>query len=164
LQLAYIAIKNPVTRANCTFAYMLKIEYPAHPFKIKQEGGRDIIWDAVRKKWVQLTPEEWVRQNFIQFLIQQHNYPASLMAVEKEIYLGDMKKRCDIVIYQQQKPWMIVECKEMNIALDEVVLRQVLTYNMSVPVTYLIITNGSYAHIFKRENGTLQPLLDFPRW
>ncbi len=123
-----------------------------------------MIWDSVRKKWVQLTPEEWVRQNFIQFLVQHHTYPASLMSVEKEIMLGDVKKRCDIVIYRAQKPWMIVECKEMNITLDEMVLRQILTYNMSVPVPYLVITNGTYAHIFKRDNGTLQALPALPAW
>ena len=143
---------------------MLKIEYPAPSFKIKEENGREMIWDSVRKKWVQLTPEEWVRQNFIQFLMQQHNYPSSLMSVEKEIFLGDMKKRCDIVIYQAQKPWMIVECKEMNITLDEIVLRQVLTYNISVPVPYLVITNGTYAQVFKRDDGKLLPLLNLPPW
>ena len=143
---------------------MLKIEYAAHPFKIKEENNREWIWDDVRKKWVRLTPEEWVRQNFMQFLIKQHHYPSSLMSVEKEIFLEDVKKRCDIVVYQQQKPWMIVECKEMNIALDEIVLRQALTYNMSLPVPYLIITNGTYACIFKRINNELQLLENLPAW
>ncbi len=143
---------------------MVKIEYPDHPFKIKGEINKEVIWDDVRRKWVRLTPEEWVRQNFIQYLIKKHNYPSALMAVEKEILLEDIKKRCDIVIYQSQKPWMIVECKEMNVALDEIVLRQVLTYNMSLPVPYLAITNGVYAHIFKREDGALSALQTMPLW
>ncbi len=143
---------------------MLKIEYPDHPFKIKEENDKEWIWDEVRKKWVRLTPEEWVRQNFIQFLVQQHKYPSSLMAVEKEILLEDIKKRCDIVLYQAEKPWMIVECKEMNVVLDEAVLKQVLTYNMSIPVPYLIITNGTGLHIFKREDGMMHALKDLPVW
>ncbi|HWB24598.1 MAG TPA: type I restriction enzyme HsdR N-terminal domain-containing protein [Chitinophagaceae bacterium] len=143
---------------------MLKLEYYHHPFKIKQEHGKEWIWDDVRKKWVRLTPEEWVRQNFVQYLIKEHNYPAALMAVEKEILLEDQKKRCDIVLYKSGEPWMIIECKEMNIPLDEIVLRQALTYNISMPVTYITITNGSVAYIFKRENGQLLSLSDLPAW
>jgi len=143
---------------------MLKLEYHNHPFKIKEEGGKELIWDDVRKRWVRLTPEEWVRQNFIQYLIKQHSYPQALMSVEKEILLQDMRKRCDIVIYRDEKPWMIIECKEMNVPLDEIVLRQALTYNISIPVPYLVITNGSNAHIFKRENSGLQPLSVMPAW
>jgi len=116
------------------------------------------------KKWVRLTPEEWVRQNLVQYMVKQHGYPAALMSVEKEILLEDMRKRCDIVLYREGVPWMIIECKEMNVALDDIVLRQVLTYNISVPVPYLIITNGSYAYVYKRENGVLHALNGFPAW
>ena len=143
---------------------MIKLEYTPHPFKIKEENDKEWIWDDVRKRWVRLTPEEWVRQNFIQYLIKQHNYPASLMAVEKEILLQDLRKRCDIVLYQAQKPWMIVECKEMSVPLNDVVLRQALTYNISIPVPYLVITNGLAAHVYKREDGALQPLTALPAW
>ncbi|HVX48862.1 MAG TPA: type I restriction enzyme HsdR N-terminal domain-containing protein [Chitinophagaceae bacterium] len=143
---------------------MLKLQYPFHSFKIKEEDGREWIWDDVRKKWVRLTPEEWVRQNFVQYLVTQCVYPAALMAVEKEIWLEDIKKRCDIVVYKDGKAWMIVECKEMNLPLGESVLRQALTYNISLPVPYLVITNGTDACIFKRENGLLTILDDLPRW
>lgn len=143
---------------------MIKLEYTPHPFKIKEENGREWIWDDVRRRWVRLTPEEWVRQNFVQYLIKQHNYPASLMAVEKEILLEDMRKRCDIVLYQAQKPWMIIECKEMNVPLNDVVLRQALTYNISIPVPYLVITNGLAAQVYKRQDGALLPLTALPAW
>lgn len=143
---------------------MLKLKYSHHPFKIKEEGGKELIWDEVRKRWVRLTPEEWVRQNFIQYLIKQHNYPQALMSVEKEILLEDMRKRCDIVIYRDEKPWMIIECKEMNVPLDDMVLRQALTYNMSIPVPYLVITNGNGAYIYKRDNNALLPLGLLPAW
>ena len=143
---------------------MLKIEYPAYPFKMKEEQGKEWIWDDVRKKWVRLTPEEWVRQNFIQYLVQQHLYPATLLAVEKEIWLNDVKKRCDIVVYRQGAPWMIIECKEMEVQLNDLVLRQILTYNMSVPVPYLTITNGLYAAVYSRQAGRLSKLEVMPLW
>src|SRR2546422_6389986 len=106
---------------------MIKIEYPLYQPKIKKQPGKELIFDEVRKKWVQLTPEEWVRQNFLQYLIQIKHYPATLIAVEKEIKLGELKKRFDIVVYDAgSKPWMIIECKEMNVELNKQVLDQVL--------------------------------------
>jgi hypothetical protein len=124
---------------------MIKIEYPPYQPKIKVENEKEFIFDEVRKRWIVLTPEEWVRQNFLQYLTQKKKYPASLIAVEKEIKLGELKKRFDVVVYDRDsKPWMIVECKEMNVALDKSVLDQVLRYNISLNVPYLVITNGSY--------------------
>ena len=104
-----------------------------------------------------LTPEEWVRQNFLQYLTQTKKYPASLIAVEKEIKLGELKKRFDIVVYDKNsKPWMIVECKEMNVSLDKSVLDQILRYNISLDVPYLVITNGSYCMALKLNENLMQ--------
>jgi len=122
---------------------MIKIAFPTHQFKIKNEKGKDIIFDECRKQWVILTPEEWVRQNFLQYLIQAKKYPSSLIAIEKEIHLGELKKRCDIVVYKNAKAWLIVECKEMNVELSEAVIKQILNYNISLQVSYLVITNGT---------------------
>jgi hypothetical protein len=80
---------------------MIKINYPPFNFKIREEDNKEFIFDDVRKRWVRLTPEEWVRQNMIQFLLQAHQYPASLFSIEKEIKLGELRKRCDIIIYNQ---------------------------------------------------------------
>lgn len=121
---------------------MIKITFPKHPFKIKNENGKEIIFDECRKHWFLLTPEEWVRQNFLQYLLQVKQYPSSLIAVEREIHLGDLKKRCDIVVFKNAKPWMIVECKELNATLNEAVIKQILNYNISLKVDYLVITNG----------------------
>jgi hypothetical protein len=121
---------------------MIDIDFPAYDFKIKEEWGKEIIFDSIRKQWVSLTPEEWVRQNFLQYLIQTKKYPASLIAIEREIALGDLRKRFDIVVYKEAKPWMIVECKEMNVELSESTLKQILNYNIALEVKYLIITNG----------------------
>lgn len=122
---------------------MIAIEFPPPDFKVINEGSVQMIFDAYRKKYVVLTPEEWVRQNFLNYLVKSHQYPSSLMGVEKEIHLGELKKRCDIVIYNREsKPWMIVECKEMDVALNMNVLEQIVRYNMALPVSFLVITNG----------------------
>ncbi|MBA4139773.1 MAG: type I restriction enzyme HsdR N-terminal domain-containing protein [Segetibacter sp.] len=121
---------------------MIKIEFPRHSYKIKSERGKELIFDECRKQWLQLTPEEWVRQNFLRYLIYTKHYPSSLMAVEREILLGELKKRCDIVVFKNATPWMIVECKEMKAELNEAVIKQILNYNISLQVSYLVITNG----------------------
>ncbi|MBK8520478.1 MAG: type I restriction enzyme HsdR N-terminal domain-containing protein [Chitinophagaceae bacterium] len=142
---------------------MIKIEYPAYQPKIKEEKGRELIFDEFRKRWVLLTPEEWVRQNFLQYLTQIKKYPASLIAIEKEIKLGELKKRFDIVVYDADtRPWMIVECKEMNVALNKSVLDQVLRYNISLHVPYLVITNGSYCMALALKNNLMEALDALP--
>jgi hypothetical protein len=142
---------------------MIKIEYPAYQPKIKEESGKAFIFDETRKRWIMLTPEEWVRQNFLQYLLQVQKYPAPLIAVEKEIELADIKKRFDIVVYSRSHhPWMIVECKEMNVALDKKVLDQALRYNISLQVPYIVITNGSYCHAFENKKGRLAEISLLP--
>src|SRR5688572_14788705 len=122
---------------------MLIINYPEPAFRIKQESGKDLLFDPLRKKWIILTPEEWVRQNFVQYLLQVKNYPASLVAMEKKIKLGELTKRFDILVYDNDhRPWMMIECKAREIRLEPKVLDQVLRYNISVPVRYLVVTNG----------------------
>ncbi len=142
---------------------MIKIEYPPYQPRISKEDDKEFIFDEIRKRWVVLTPEEWVRQNFLQYLIHIKKYPASLIAVEKEINIGDLKKRFDIVVYgKDSTPWMIIECKEMNVALDQSVLDQVLRYNINLQVSFLVITNGIYCFAFKNEHGQLSALSKLP--
>ena len=142
---------------------MIKIVYPSYQPKIKKEAEKEFIFDEFRKRWVVLTPEEWVRQNFLQYLTQIKKYPPSLIAIEKEIKLGELKKRFDIVVYDSNtKPWMIIECKEMNVALDKKVLDQVLRYNINMQVPYLVITDGNYCMAVKSENGAIVDISDLP--
>ena len=142
---------------------MIKIEYPPYQPKIKKEADKEFIFDEFRKRWVILTPEEWVRQNFLQYLIQVKKYPASLIAVEKEIIVADTKKRFDIVVYDKNsRPWMIIECKEMNVELSKQVLDQVLRYNIALQVPYLVITNGSYCMAFQCIDNKLIELNALP--
>ncbi len=126
---------------------MISMNFPEPAFSIKQANGKEMILDLLRRKWLPLTPEEWVRQNFIQSLIQVHHYPAALIAMEKEIQLGELKKRFDILIYNKaHQPWMMIECKAPSVELSEKVFNQVLRYNIAVPVSYMLITNGSYTY------------------
>ncbi len=141
---------------------MINIQFPKFAYRIKGEKGKEIIFDECRKQWVSLTPEEWVRQNFLQYLIQVKNVPASLIAVEKEIWLGDVKKRFDIVVYKDAKPWLIVECKEMQVALSEAVIKQVLNYNISLQVEYLVVTNGQNTFALQIKDSVHQWLTDIP--
>lgn len=143
---------------------MLVIEYPHYPFKMKQEAGNDWLFDEFRKCWVIITPEEWVRQRWLQYLVQSMQYPASLIAVEKEIKVGDRRKRFDILVYDQQHiPWMMIECKSTSIILNSSVLEQLLHYHISVQVPYLVITNGSFSRAFGKSNGKLVELTELPK-
>lgn len=143
---------------------LIPVDFPEPDFRISDVSGKQMIWDAIRKKNLVLTPEEWVRQNFIQYLTQVLKYPPSLMAIEKEIHLGTVKKRCDIVVYKEARPWMIVECKEPNVPLNEKVLTQIINYNMVLKVSYLVLTNGlqTYAVHSKDTAWDYQKLL--PEW
>lgn len=141
---------------------MLEINYPDYNFRIKKERNKEMIFDAVRLKWITLTPEEWIRQNFLQYLMQVKNYPKSLLSVEKIINLGELKKRCDIVVYKNNLPWMIVECKEMNIDLKTPVLEQILRYKMVLPVKYLVLTNGKNTLGFELATNGFIEINDLP--
>ena len=141
---------------------MISIEYPTFDFRIKTVKEKEWIFDELRKQWVRLSPEEWVRQNMLQYLIQIKKYPASLIAVEKEITVGELKKRFDILVYRDSKPWMIIECKEMNVALSETVLKQVLNYNSSLQTPFVMISNGKDIFGFCLQMGKLVKLIEFP--
>lgn len=142
---------------------MIKIEYPKYEPKIKSSQGSQLIFDEIRKQWLVLTPEEWVRQNFLQYLIKVKNYPATLIAIEKEIKLAELTRRFDIVVYgRNMQPWMIVECKEMNEALNEKVLHQALRYNISLQLPYIVITNGTYCYGFTSREGRFSEIVALP--
>jgi hypothetical protein len=142
---------------------MLEINYPEPDFRIKNENGKEFVFDPIRKKWLLLTEEEWVRQNFIQYIVQVKKYPATLIALEKVINLGELKKRFDILVYDlNHQPWMMIECKEMNIKLNDSVLQQVLRYNIAIPVKFIVITNGRETFGWEKKNAKLEPLSELP--
>jgi hypothetical protein len=143
---------------------MIVLPYPSYPFKIKAINGKDQIFDPFRKTWVVLTPEEWVRQNLLQYLVQTLHYPSSLIAVEKEIKLGELSKRFDIVVYKNELPWMIIECKEAKVSLNEKTMGQILQYQQVLTAQYLFMSNGHETMGAKIESGKLQALQNFPEY
>ncbi len=143
--------------------YMIKIEYPKNEVKTRKSAAVNEVFDVIRKKWLLLTPEEWVRQNMIQYLLIVKKYPSSLISVEKEIKIGELRNRCDLVVYHRDSlPWMIIECKEMNVSLSEKTLEQILRYHITLPATFLVITNGSYSYGFKKIENQFFEINEFP--
>ena len=144
---------------------MIQVTFPQPAFRIKEEEGKEVIFDEIRKQWVRLTPEEWVRQNLLQYLIQTKKYPASFIGVEKEISLGELKKRFDVLIFDRHhQPWMMIECKAMDVELSEKVVEQIVRYNMSVPVPFLVISNGSYTYAWAKKENRLISLAELPEF
>jgi hypothetical protein len=116
-----------------------KLNLPSYHFNIKENK----IFDKMRKKWVVLTPEEWVRQNFITYLAEEKKYPKSLIKVEKSIIAFNKVKRCDSVVYSGEiEPLLILECKSPDIKINEKTFKQIAVYNSSIKAPYLIVTNG----------------------
>jgi hypothetical protein len=141
---------------------MVQIDFPQHNFRIKKENDRHFIFDEIRRAWVTLTPEEWVRQNFLQYLIKNKSYAASVISVEKVIKVGELKKRYDIVVYKNNRPWLIVECKESNVAIDISVIEQVLRYNLALSVKYFVVTNGNETHAYELSGNVFSELSELP--
>ncbi|MEJ6735819.1 MAG: type I restriction enzyme HsdR N-terminal domain-containing protein [Flavobacteriales bacterium] len=144
---------------------MQELNLPQHPLKIKKEDGTRYIFDAIRKKYLVLLPEEWVRQNFVQFLVRDKNYAASLIAIEKGLKLNELQKRADIVIYDKQaKPVVLIECKAPKVKINQQVFEQIARYNMVFKVPYLVVTNGleHYCAKVDFENNSFEFLKDIP--
>jgi hypothetical protein len=140
------------------------VEFPSYDFKVQSVKGKDQIFDPCRKKWVLLTPEEWVRQNMLQYLIQICKYPVELIAIEKKIQLGTLTKRFDILVYRGITPWMIIECKEANTPLNEKTILQLLQYQQVLDATYLIASNGQDTIGAEIKMGNLHMLHQFPNY
>jgi len=122
---------------------MNKLNLPEYSFRFSKNGDQVLIFDPFRKKHVILTPEEWVRQNFLQFLLNEKNYPESLIKVEMGLRLNKLPKRSDIVVFDSQgKPSLLVECKAPSVKISQKVFDQIARYNMTLKVEYLVVTNG----------------------
>lgn len=122
---------------------MYALNLPSFDAKIRKKGVGFDIFDPLRRKYVSLTPEEWVRQHFVHYLINERKYPASLIANETGIKLNSLFRRCDTVIYNRQlQPLMIVEYKEPKVAITQQVFDQVARYNTVLRVPYIVVSNG----------------------
>ncbi len=122
---------------------MQKLNFPQYTFRFKNSENKIAAFDEIRKKFIILTPEEWVRLHTIQYLISELNYPKSLINVEKQLKLGKRIKRYDIVVYNSiGEIHIIVECKAPSIKITQDTFDQIARYNMSMDATYLMVTNG----------------------
>lgn len=122
---------------------MLSLNLPAFDAKITVRDGNNVIFDPIRHRYVALTPEEWVRQHFVNFLIVHKGYPRELMANEVPITLNGTRKRCDTVLYKRDlTARMIMEYKAPDVAITQAVFNQIMRYNMVLRVEYLVISNG----------------------
>ena len=148
---------------------MVRLNLPEYTFRIQKSPKGSRIFDTIRKKFVALTPEEWVRQNFIQYLVQEKKYPASLVAVETGLKYNRLQKRSDIMIYDRGGAlWMIVECKAPEVNISQATFDQLATYNMSgkVKTKFLAVTNGlkHYCCEVKADKSSYDFLKDFPHF
>lgn len=144
---------------------MVRLNFPQYEFQIREKTGKLTIFDPVRKKYVSLTPEEWVRQHVIQFLNREKQFPLSLISIESEIRLYRTRKRFDIAVFDRNgNPQLIVECKSPSVAVTATVLDQVVRYNMALKVGFLMLTNGIqhiYCQVDKKDNS-IRMINDLP--
>lgn len=122
---------------------MQALNLPSYQLSIREIEGKTKIFDRIRKKMVVLTPEEWVRQNFLQFLIEDKGFPASLIAVEAKVNINGLSQRADIITYNiQRKPILIVECKAPSVKINQDVFNQAARYNIKLQTQLICVTNG----------------------
>ena len=148
---------------------MRKLNLPLFEFKIKKENNNTIIFDKIRKKWIILTPEEWVRQNFISYILDK-NYPKSLINCEKVFFINKVTKRYDIVVYDSSGDVeILVECKSYDVNLIKEHFDQVMRYNLELKSKYVIVTNGLRHFYFEFDDSEKiykqkKDLISYKKW
>jgi hypothetical protein len=141
---------------------MVQLNLPSFPAKLKNTNGKVWIFDGIRKKYVVLTPEEWVRQHFIAYLVDELKYPKALLKVEAGLTYNQLAKRTDIIVFNREgKPWMVIECKAPEVNLTEATANQVSVYNATLKASYVVVTNGLRHFCFSVQNG-ITSVKDFP--
>ena len=122
---------------------MQKLNFPQYSFRFKSSENKTLVFDEIRKKFVVLTPEEWVRLHAVQFLLKEKKYPKSLINVEKQLKLNNTVKRYDIVVFNNDGSiFLIVECKAPSIEISQLTFDQIARYNLALEAEYLMVTNG----------------------
>ena len=146
---------------------MQKLNFPTYSFRFKNSENKISIFDEIRKKFVILQPEEWVRQHCVHYLMTEKKYPKSLINVEKELIINNLKKRYDIVVFNPDGSiHLIVECKSAKININQDTFDQIARYNLSVNATFLMVTNGinHYYCQMDFENEAYSFLKDIPNY
>ncbi len=143
---------------------MVNLNLPSFDYKIKHTRGKVWIFDGIRKKYVVLTPEEWVRQHVIEFLVNHLMYPKSLIRVEYSLVYNTLSKRSDVVVFNRSgNPWMVVECKAPEVKLNDQTARQISVYNQTLNASYLVVTNGLVMYCFNAQQPGL-PVCEMPQY
>lgn len=145
----------------------MHLNLPACQFQIMRSVDGDKIFDRLRKKFVALTPEEWVRQNFVNYLVEYKGFPASLMANEVAITLNNTRRRCDTVVYSKMaEPLVIIEYKASSVEITQQVFDQIVRYNMVLRAQYLIVSNGlnHYCCSIDYDNNSYKFIKDIPNY
>lgn len=142
----------------------MNISFTPYILLTKKVNQTTYVFDVIRRKNVILTPEEFIRQQIIQLITHKFKYPLQAIAVEKQITVGERRKRFDIVVFKDAKPWMIIECKSNDSVLDEGVMQQIIEYNLVLKASYLLLTNGRSFVGYCVENGNLVKLENLPNW
>lgn len=141
------------------------LNLPVYHARIEKNGDEHRIFDIIRRKFVVLSSEEWVRQHFINFLVTEKKYPVSLISVERGHKLNSLQNRTDILVYNKfGLPWLLVECKAPSIQLSEKTLQQALRYHLKLNVNYLVITNGLEHYCCKRLSKEFVFIDNLPDW
>jgi len=134
-----------------------RLNLPSFQFNIKNSENKQFIFDIIRKKYVILHPEEWVRQHLIHYLITEKGYPKSLIAVEKQLTINRLKKRFDILVFNTKgHPEMIVECKSPTVAITQKTFDQISRYNLELNATHIMVSNGLQHYYCKLDNNSRQ--------
>ena len=145
---------------------MKELNLPRYSFNIKTDSeGKKVVFDDIRKRWVTLAPEEWVRQNFVQYLIHHKGYPGSLIGIEVTFKMNSLTRRADILVYNRVgNPVLIVECKAPDVKIDNNVFDQIVAYNRKFRLRYIVVTNGikHYACVNEGEGGNYDFLKSIP--
>ncbi|GAA4436677.1 type I restriction enzyme HsdR N-terminal domain-containing protein [Pontibacter saemangeumensis] len=141
------------------------LNLPPFEYKITKSGTNNLIFDIIRRKYVVLTPEEWVRQHVVHYLINTLAYPKSLLSVERGANYNKLQKRSDLCVYNTEgKPHLLVECKAAHVPITQEVVKQVSIYNQTLQAPFLVITNGLQHYCWQVDFRTrqFQPLQDIP--
>ncbi|MFN4144189.1 MAG: type I restriction enzyme HsdR N-terminal domain-containing protein [Runella sp.] len=141
----------------------MELNLPTFAYKITKIGGKPHIYDIIRQKYLLITPEEWVRQHVLHWLIEHHRYPKSLMRTEASLQYNKLSKRSDILVYDRLgQPFLLVECKAPQVVLNQPVFDQALRYNATLRAKYLLISNGLEHFVFEASGNKIDILPQLP--
>ncbi len=135
------------------FKNLIPLSLPKPQLKLARNGSKLLVWDDIRRKYLQLTPEEWVRQHLVHYLVNYRKFPRSSITLESSFQLNKKSQRTDILIYKNLLPWLLIECKAPQLLLSQKTFDQATRYNLHYKTPYLIVSNGLQHFVVKMKHG-----------